>query len=139
MEMSTGNDCVFCGIVAGTEPAHVVWRDDEHMAFLDINPITAGHVLLIPRVHVRWVDDLSPEAHARLFARVRVLTRPIAVAAGAPRTGIAVEGFGVAHAHVHLVPIWHVGDLDPHRQAPASDADLHAAAERIRAALAECR
>ncbi|MGD2141355.1 MAG: HIT family protein [Burkholderiales bacterium] len=133
--MRVENDCVFCGIVERREPAHVVWQDDEHMAFLDINPITAGHVLLIPRIHVRWVDDLSPEAHARLFARVRELTLPIAAAAGAPRTGIAVEGFGVAHAHVHLVPIWHLGDLDPHRQAPASDADLRAAAARIRSAL----
>jgi len=135
--MSTENDCVFCGIVEGREPAHVVWQDDDHMAFLDINPITAGHVLLIPRAHVPWVDDLSPEAHARLFVRVRSLTRPIAAAVGAPRTGIAVEGFGVAHAHVHLVPIWHLGDLDPRRQAPASANDLRAAAERIRAAITE--
>jgi len=137
--MNKANDCVFCGIVAGREPAHIVWQDDEHLAFLDINPITSGHVLLIPRAHVRWVDDLSPDAHARLFARVRVLTKPIAAAAGAPRTGIAVEGFGVSHAHVHLVPIWRVGDLDPHRHAPASKDDLKAAAERIRAAITECR
>lgn len=129
------NDCVFCSIVEGSEPAHVVWQDDEHMAFLDINPITSGHVLLIPRVHVRWVDDLSPDAYSRLFACVRKLMRPIAASAGAPHTGIAVEGFGVAHAHVHLVPIWQVGDLDPHRHAPASEADLRGAAERIRAAL----
>ena len=135
--MSRENACVFCGIVAGREPAHIVWQDDEHMAFLDINPITSGHVLLIPRAHVHWVDDLSPDAYARLFARVRVLTEPIAVAAGAPRTGIAVEGFGVAHAHVHLVPIWRVGDLDPRRHSPASDADLEAAATRIRAALSK--
>ena len=135
--MSSENHCVFCGIVVGSDPAHVVWQDDEHVAFLDINPITAGHVLLIPRVHVPWVDELSPSAHARLFARVRELTRPIAAAFGAPRTGIAVEGFGVSHAHVHLVPIWRLGDLDPRRQAPASGADLHAAAERIRAALAQ--
>ena len=133
--MSARNDCVFCGIVAGHEPAHIVWQDDEHMAFLDINPITAGHVLLIPRIHVHWVDDLSPDAHARLFARVRELTLPIAAAAGAPRTGIAVEGFGVAHAHVHLVPIRRVGDLDPHRHTPATDVDLKEAAARIRAAL----
>jgi len=133
--MSSENHCVFCGIVAGSEPAHAVWQDQEHIAFLDINPITAGHVLLIPRAHVPWVDELSPEAHARLFARVRTLTGPIAAAAGAPRTGIAVEGFGVAHAHVHLVPIWKVGDLDPRRQAPASEVDLHAAAERVRTAL----
>jgi histidine triad (HIT) family protein len=131
------NNCVICGIVEGSGPAHVVWQDEEHMALLDINPITAGDVLLIPRVHARWVDDLSSEAHSRLFARVRELTRPIAAAASGPRTGIAFEGFGVAHAHVHMVPIWRVGDLDPRRHAPASDADLRAAAERIRTELAK--
>ena len=127
--------CGFCGIAAGSAPAHVVWRDAEHVAFLDLNPITAGHLLVIPREHVPWVDALSAEAHARLFARVRALARPVARAAGAPHAGIAVEGYGVRHAHVHLVPVWRGGDLDPCRQARASDAELRAAADRLRAAI----
>ena len=129
--------CIFCRIVEGRAPAHLVWSDDEHVAFLDVNPITAGHVLLVPRAHVAWVDELSADAHARLFDRVRALARPVAQAAGAPRAAIAVEGYGVAHAHVHLVPVWRGGDLDPCRQAPASNAALCAAAERVRAAIAE--
>ena len=131
----TENCCVFCRIVEGRAPAYVVWQDADHLAFLDINPITAGHVLLIPRVHVPWVDDLSPEAYAKLFSCVRTLTRPVAVAVGAPRTGIVVEGYGVPHAHVHLVPIWRGGELDPRRQSRASEADLGATAERLRAVL----
>jgi len=131
----TESRCIFCHIVEGRAPAHVVWEDAEHLAFLDINPITPGHVLLMPRAHVPWVDQLSPEAHARLFACVRVLAGPVAAAAGAPHTGIAVEGYGVPHAHVHLVPIWRGSDLDPCRQAPAAEADLRAAAQRLRAAV----
>ena len=129
--------CIFCRIAEDLAPAHVVWRDAEHVAFLDINPITLGHVVLIPRVHVPWVEELSADAHARLFARVRELAGPVATAAGAPHTGIAVEGFGVPHVHVHLVPVWRGGDLDPCRQAPASDAELRPAAERVRAAITE--
>jgi diadenosine tetraphosphate (Ap4A) HIT family hydrolase len=129
--------CIFCRIVEGRAPAHLVWSDADHVAFLDVNPITAGHVLLVPRAHVAWVDELSADAHARLFARVRELARPVAAAAGAPHAAIAVEGYGVAHAHVHLVPVWRGGDLDPCRQAPAGDAALRAAAERVRAAIAE--
>ena len=132
----TESRCVFCRIAEGRAPAHVVWQDAEHLAFLDINPITAGHVLLIPRAHVPWVDELSPETHARLFACVRALAGPVAAAAGAPRTGIVVEGYGVPHAHAHLVPVWRGGDLDPCRQAPASQASLRAAAERLRDVLA---
>lgn len=132
----TDPHCIFCRILAGRAPAHVVWSDAEHVAFLDVNPITAGHVLLVPRVHVAWVDELSAEAHARLFARVCMLARPVADAVGAPHAGIAVEGYGVAHAHVHLVPVWRGGDLDPCRQAPAGDDALSAAAERVRMAIA---
>ncbi|HET7457567.1 MAG TPA: HIT family protein [Gemmatimonadaceae bacterium] len=130
------SSCIFCHIAAGDAPAHVVWTDAEHVAFLDVNPITAGHVVLVPRAHVPWADELSADAHARLFARVRTLARPVAAAAGAPHTGIAVEGYGVPHVHVHLVPVWRGGDLDPCRQAPAADAELRAAAQRLRAAIA---
>jgi histidine triad (HIT) family protein len=127
--------CVFCRIVEGRAPAHVVWSDAEHVAFLDACPIAAGHVLLIPRMHVPWVDELSAEAHARLFACVRELARAVASAAGAPHTGIAVEGYGVPHVHVHLVPVWRGGDLDPCRQAPATEDALQEAARRVRAAI----
>src|SRR5690606_10166880 len=111
------------------------WSDTEHIAFLDIRPITPGHALLIPRSHVSWIEELSANAHAKLFARARDLAKSVAVAAGAPHTGIAVEGYGVPHVHVHLVPIWQGGDLDPCRQTPAGDADLRAAAERLRAVI----
>lgn len=127
--------CIFCRIVAGRAPAHVVWEDEDHLAFLDINPITEGHVLLIPRMHVAWVEALSADAHARLFARVRALAGPVAAAAGAPHTGIAVEGYGMPHAHVHLVPVWRGGDLDPCRQAPADEPALRTVAARVRAAI----
>ena len=129
--------CIFCRIVEGRAPAHLVWSDAERVAILDTSPISAGHVLLIPREHVPWVDELSAEAHARLFARVRALARPVARAAGAPHAGIAVEGYGVAHVHVHLVPVRRAGDLDPCRQSPASDAELRLAADRLRAELAD--
>ena len=128
--------CTFCGIVAGLIPAHVVWNDAAHVAFLDTRPITAGHVVLVPRAHAPWLESLPPEGYARLFDRVRALLGPVAAAAGAPHTGIAVEGYGVAHVHVHLVPIWRGGDLDPCRQAPAAEEHLLAAAERLRAAIA---
>ena len=131
----TASSCVFCRIAEAHEQAHLVWSDADHVAFLDTQPITAGHLLLVPRVHVEWVDQLTPEAYAQLFSRVRALAGAVASAAGAPHTGIAIEGYGVPHAHVHLVPVWRGGDLDPCRQASATNEDLHAAAERLRAAI----
>jgi diadenosine tetraphosphate (Ap4A) HIT family hydrolase len=127
--------CIFCRIVEGRAPAHVVWSDAEHVAFLDVNPIAAGHLLVIPRAHVPWLDELAVEAHARLFACVRELAPAVASAAGAPHTGIAVEGYGVPHVHVHLVPVWRGGDLDPCRQTPATESALQESAQRLRAAI----
>jgi histidine triad (HIT) family protein len=129
------SSCAFCRIAERRTASHIVWEDAEHVAFLDHQPVVAGHVLLIPRRHVPTVYDLTPEAYARLFARARALAGPVAAAAGAPRTGLAVEGFGVPHAHVHLVPVWRGGDLDPCRQRPATAAELEAAATRVPAAI----
>ena len=127
--------CVFCSILEGRAPAHVVWRDADHAAFLDTSPIAPGHLLLVTRAHVPRAEDLSAEAHARLFACARLLAPAVADAAGAPRTGIAVEGYGVPHVHVHMVPVWRGGDLDPCRQSAASGAELRAAAVRLRGAI----
>ena len=129
------SQCIFCRISDGTATAHIVWQDADHVAFLDINPITAGHVLLIPRTHVTWVEDLSPDSYAKLFACVRMLAPRVAAAAGAPHTGIAIEGYGVPHVHVHLVPVRRGGDLDPCRQSRASEAELEASAARLRSVL----
>lgn len=129
------SQCIFCRISNGAANAHIVWEDADHVAFLDINPITSGHVLLIPRTHVTWVEDLSPDSYAKLFACVRMLTQRVAAAAGAPHTGIAIEGYGVPHVHVHLVPVWRGGDLDPCRQSRASDAELKASAALLRSVL----
>jgi histidine triad (HIT) family protein len=135
----TEPECFLCDITAGRAPIHLVWSDDEFVALLERYPITPGHLALVPRAHIDSVFDLPADAYARLFARARSLAAPVAGAAGAPRTGLAVEGFGVAHAHVHLVPVWRGGDLDPRRQGPVSEGELQRAAGRLRDALAEGR
>ena len=101
-----------------------------------MSPIAPGHLLLIPRAHVPSVFDLSEASYAALFERARRLQDVVRTAAGSPRVGLAVEGFGVEHAHVHLVPVARGGDLDPCRQRRASPEELRAAAARLRAALA---
>ena len=127
--------CVFCRIVAGDLPAHVVHEDADHLAFLDRSPVATGHVLLIPRAHIDSVFELEPEAYLALMSCARALAGPIARAFGAPRTGLAIEGFGVAHAHVHLLPVRRGGDLDPCRARGASDAELSESASRLRRTL----
>ena len=124
--------CIFCEIVAGRIPSHKVWEDGDFIAFLDIKPIRPGHILLVPREHYETVFDMPGALHDRTFRAARRLAAPLGKHFQVPRVGIVVEGFGVAHAHVHLVPISEAGQLNPALASEASAEDL----KRTRDALA---
>jgi histidine triad (HIT) family protein len=106
--------CIFCRIVAGEIPAEVVAREPGAVAFLDVQPLADGHVLVVPRAHVARVEDLSPEAADALFRAVARLAGPVRRALGADGTTIGINdgdatGQTVPHVHVHIVPRW-MGD-----------------------------
>jgi histidine triad (HIT) family protein len=126
---------IFTRIINREIPAHILREDDDFLAFLDVRPIRAGHSLVVPKQAIDDVFDLPD----RLLSGLLVFARPVANAiretTGAQRVGLAVLGLEVPHAHVHLVPIDAIGDLDFGKARPADDADLTAMAERIRSAL----
>ena len=102
-------ECVFCRIALGTEPASVVWEDDLIMAFIDQRQFHAGHTLVIPRRHLRDVRELDDATGAALMAAVALITR--AVAAAFPNDGLSVwHSIGeaadqeVPHLHFHVHP-----------------------------------
>jgi len=117
--------CVFCEIVAGRIPSYKVWEDDEFIAFLDIKPIRPGHILLVPKEHHDPLFALPSDLYDRTFQVARSLADPLAKHFGVPRVGMVVEGFGVAHAHVHLVPISEAGQLNPGLAREVSAESLH--------------
>lgn len=124
--------CVFCEIVAGRIPSHKVWENGDFLAFLDIKPIRPGHILLVPRKHHDPVFDMPPALYDGIFQVARTLAIPLGKHFDVPRVGMIVEGFGMPHAHVHLVPISEAGQLNPALAHAVSTADL----ERTRDALA---
>jgi histidine triad (HIT) family protein len=127
--------CIFCEIIAGRAPGEIVWADGDFVAFLDLLPIAPGHTLLVPRSHTPAAFDLPPKLYAALFERARMLQHHIQHTFGSRRVALAIEGFGVDHAHVHLVPVNRAGDLDPCKQETASRDELHAHGERLRATI----
>src|SRR5512138_1916967 len=127
--------CVFCEIVAGRIPSYKVWEDRDFIAFLDIKPIRPGHILLVPREHHDSLFDLPAPLYARAFETARSLAGPLGEHFRVPRVGIVVEGFGVAHAHVHLVPISEAGQLNPALAKEASKEDLEELRARLERAL----
>jgi histidine triad (HIT) family protein len=127
---------IFSRIVEREIPAHILREDDDFLAFLDVRPIREGHTLVIPKTEVPDVFDMPDPLLAGLLPFARPVARAIKEVTGAQRVGMAVIGLEVPHAHVHLVPIDGVYDIDFRRAAPADDAQLAAMAERIRSALA---
>jgi histidine triad (HIT) family protein len=100
-------DCLFCGIIAGARPAHIVLSDATAVAFLDIRPVFKGHVLVAPREHVVTLPDLPAAEVGPYFSRVQRVSAAIGPALGAQGTFVAVNNIvsqSVPHLHTHVVP-----------------------------------
>lgn len=132
-------DCVFCAIVAGDAPAHVVASDEATVAFLDLRPVFPGHVLLVPRQHHETLTDLPPAQVGPLFSAAQRLARAVEAGMGAHGTFVAVNNRvsqSVPHLHVHIVPRRRKDGLRGFfwpRQRYAGDDEMAEVAARIRA------
>jgi histidine triad (HIT) family protein len=124
--------CIFCQIIKGVEPAHRVWESEDFLAFLTIRPCNPGHTLLIPKTHVDYVFDLEEPLYSNIFRAAKQLSGPIKQATGAKRIGVAIEGLSVPHVHLHLVPLYDLAELDPHRHIEQTQQELAEMAVRIR-------
>jgi histidine triad (HIT) family protein len=134
---------VFCDIVAGLVPAHVVLADDQVVAFLDARPVFKGHVLVAPRAHTRTLADLPPGDVGPFFLRVQRISAVMPAALDCQGTFVAANNVvsqSVAHLHVHVVPRTKGDGLRGFfwpRQRYDSDQEASQYAARIAAALAE--
>lgn len=103
---------IFSRIVAGEIPSYKVAEDQHHYAFLDINPLTEGHTLVIPKKETDYIFDLEPAEYAALQLFAQRVAKAIKKAVPCKRVGVAVLGMEVPHAHIHLVPLNSESDLD---------------------------
>lgn len=124
---------LFTRIVRGEIPCHKVAEDDRFLAFLDINPLREGHTLVIPKIEVDKFFDLPVDTLRDIMPFAQGVARRIARVVPCDRIGVSVVGLEVPHAHVHLIPLDHVGDMDFSRpKLKLSAEQLAAIAERIR-------
>jgi histidine triad (HIT) family protein len=101
------DSCGFCGISAGSLPAHVVLSDDVAVAFLDTRPVFKGHVLVAPRAHAETLADLPADAVGPFFLRVQRISAVLPAALGSQGSFVAVNNKvsqSVPHLHVHVIP-----------------------------------
>lgn len=128
---------IFTRIIQGDLPGRFVWRDEQAVAFLTINPITPGHTLVVPVEEVDHWIDLDADLAAHCMRVAQAVGRAQQEAFSPTRIGMMIAGLEVPHTHLHLVPIDAEGDLSFSRAdpSPAPEA-LDDAADRIRRALA---
>lgn len=129
---------IFSKIVAGEIPAHKVAESIDYLAFLDISPLAEGHVLVIPKKEVDYLFDLDDELYTGLQLFTKIVAEAIKKAIPCKRVGVAVIGLEVPHAHIHLIPMDNVDDLNFARpKLSFTSEEFAATAEKIKAALRE--
>ncbi len=128
---------IFSRIIAGEIPGTFVYRDDRCVAFMSINPLARGHVLVVPIDEIdHWVDA-PPDLVAHLFGLVHRIGRAQQQAFGCERVGVIIAGYEVPHTHIHVIPTDHMGQLSFENAASSVDHDdMEAAATAIRSVLA---
>lgn len=128
---------IFTKILAGELPGHFVWKDDLCFAIMTIQPIRAGHLIVIPNSDVNHWDDVPPATAAHLMQVSQTLAKAIKAVIPCKRVGMTVIGLEVPHTHIHLIPIDSMADLDFKNAKAAAAEDLAASAANITRALRE--
>ncbi len=124
---------LFTKIVQGEIPCHKIAETEDFLAFLDIYPLAEGHTLVIPKKEVDYLFDLDESTYVGLNLFAKVVAEAIKEAIPCARIGSAVVGLEVPHAHIHLVPINSIGDLNFEKEKlKVSASDLAATAAKIR-------
>lgn len=127
------SDSVFTKIIKGEIPCHKVYEDDRTIAFLEIHPINPGHILLVPKKQIEHLWDMTDDDYHYLLSVAKHLAEHIQKTLRPPRVGAVVEGFGVPHVHIHLIPLHKGNDIKKHQDLDAEPdhASLSKIAEQI--------
>ena len=128
---------IFSRIAAGEIPSYKVAETDRYFAFLDINPVQPGHVLVIPKREVDYIFDIDDDEFAGLQLFAKKVARALRRAIPCRKVGVAVIGLEVPHAHIHLVPMNDEGDLDFSKKNTLAETEMKAIAEAIAAEYAK--
>ena len=125
---------IFTKIVNGEIPAYKIAEDDHYLAFLDVFPTTKGHTLVIPKQQTDYIFDLDDELYIGLMAFAKKVAAAVEKAVPCKRIGIAVVGLEVPHAHVHLIPLNSMQDMNFANKKQFSAQEFEETLGKIRAA-----
>ena len=107
---------IFSKILSGEIPCHKIDENDKFLAFLDIFPLAKGHTLVIPKQEIDYIFDIEDDLLSEMMVFAKHVAKKVEAKISCKRMGVAVIGLEVAHAHIHLVPINNVSDIDFSRE-----------------------
>ena len=127
---------IFSKIVSGDIPAYKVAEDEHHLAFLDIFPLAKGHVLVVPKKEIDYLFDITSDEYLELWKFAQKVAKGMYKVITCERIGVAVIGLEVPHAHIHLVPLNNVSDINFERpKLKFSEAEMKSVADLIKSAI----
>jgi diadenosine tetraphosphate (Ap4A) HIT family hydrolase len=126
---------IFTKIIDGDIPGTFVWRDDQCVVFLSINPLGRGHALVVPIQEIDHWIEAPPELNAHLFAVAQIIGQAQQRAFACERVGVIVAGYEVPHLHVHVIPTSSMRQFDFANAGDTTRDDLESAAEALRTQL----
>ena len=127
---------IFSKIVSGEIPCFKIAEDDDYLAFLDVNPLVEGHTLVIPKIEVDYLFDMDDSTYSGLMSFAKKVAKAVGSAIPCKRVGVAVIGLEVPHAHVHLVPLNRMNDINFSKaKLHPSSLELEMTANKIKAAF----
>jgi histidine triad (HIT) family protein len=132
--------CTFCDVVERLEAAFIVYENSHAVVFLDKHPINVGHLLVVPKQHVASFYELDEDSFVELMLVVKRMASLLEAAYRPRRVGMLAAGFDVAHAHIHVLPMYDYHDITSKvilegRRADPSEEELRMAAEHIQQGL----
>jgi histidine triad (HIT) family protein len=126
---------LFTKIIEHEIPGEFVYEDERCVAFLDVQPMTPGHTLVVPRVEVDHWIDLDDDLAAHLFAVAKRIGAAQSSVFDCEKVGLMIQGYEVPHTHIHVWPTTSLKNFDPSTRAAAGPEELRAVGEKLRAAL----
>ena len=129
-------DSIFTRIINGEIPCYKIAEDEKCFAFLDISPLAKGHTLVVPKIETDYIFDIADDEHKYLWNYAKYVAHAVKAAIPCKRIGIAVIGLEVPHAHIHLIPMNKVSDMNfANPKLKVADNEMLEIAERIRSSF----
>ena len=123
---------IFSKIIAGDIPCHKISENEQFLAFLDIMPLAKGHVLVIPKIEVDYIFDIEDDLLSRMMIFAKSVAKKVGSKIECKRIGVAIIGLEVPHAHIHLVPLQSVSDINFEKaKLSLSSEELESIAKKI--------